>query len=251
MITVGDIYNYIDETSPFSSQTEWDNSGLTVGSLDREVKSVVICLDVTKYETELAKNTGSELIISHHPLIFHAIKSVASNSPVYDAVRNDINIISAHTNLDKAPGGVNDCLCGMLGVEYEKMPESVAEGFLNICKAPEFDSAEFARYVSDKLSAKVRYNKTSRIIKKVGVCSGSGADLLTDAARLGCDALLTGDASYHDFLLADEIGLSLFAAGHFETENIIVSRLKEKLSERFPSVIFIESDRISPIETEY
>ena len=246
-----DIYNYIDSFAPFSSQESWDNSGLLVGSFFNEVKKVLIALDISAYEIEKAKEINAQLIVSHHPVIFTAQKTFLDTSVVFEAARAGISLLCAHTNLDKATGGVNDTLCEKIGLKYEKMPPEIAEGFLNVGTTDrEYTSQEYAKHLSEKLGAAVRYSSCADAIRKVAVCSGSGADFFSCAKELGCDALVTGDASYHDFLDAKHSGIAIFAAGHFETEVIIAEKLQKMLSEKFNDTEFVVSDRTNPISTE-
>ena len=246
-----DIYNYIDSFAPFSSQAQWDNSGLLVGSFNSEVTKVLIALDVTAYEIEKAKEINAQLIVSHHPVIFSAQKTFLDKSVAFEAARSGISLLCAHTNLDKATGGVNDTLCEKIGLKYEKMPPEVADGFLNVGTTDnEYTAQEYAKLLVEKLGAAVRYSSCVNKIGKVAVCSGSGADFFACAKELGCDALVTGDASYHDFLDATHSGIAIFAAGHFETEVIIAEKLQKMLSEKFNDTEFVVSDRFNPISTE-
>ena len=249
-MTVKDVYDAIDSFAPFESQSEWDNAGILLGDPNREVTKAIVALDVTEYEIEAAKKAGAQLIISHHPAIFHPVKSVLACSVAYASISSGLSVISAHTNLDKAPGGVNDSLCEALGLTYSKVPSPAADGFLNICTVDgQMSTAEFAKLVSDRLSAAVSYSKGAETVHKIGVCSGAGAEFAEEARLLGCDAFLTGDASYHNFVNCVSLGISLFAAGHFETENIIVPALIKKLTEIFSEADFIPSERRSPIIT--
>lgn len=246
-MTVKDIYDFIDGIAPFSTQSAWDNSGLLVGNACAEVTGIVTCLDVTEYEIELAKKSGCNLIVSHHPVIFHPAKNVLAGDPVFMAVSSGIGIISAHTNLDKAVGGVNDTLCDNLGMKYEKCGAEIAEGFLNIGTIEGVDTpAQLATHISEKLGTAVRYSAASDRVNKIGVCSGSAAEMYEDALSVGCDAYITGDASYHQFLDAAHAGISMFAAGHFQTENAIAAVLAGKIGSAFSELEIIVSDRRCP-----
>ena len=249
-MTVKDVYNFIDTVAPFGTKAEWDNPGILVGDENAVVTKAVVSLDITAEEIAQAEKAGAQLIISHHPVIFRAQKSFLAGNVCYEAARKGIAAVCAHTNLDKAAGGVNDALCDALGMKYEKLPECCAEGFLNVGTIDGVTkAAELAAYISEKLGASVRYADAGIPVGKIGVCSGAGADEAVTAASCGCTAFITGDASYHDFLDAVQAGISLFAAGHYETEIIIVKRLVEKLSAEFPDVEFIPSERRSPVIT--
>lgn len=250
MTTVQDIFQFLDGIAPFQNQASWDNSGLLIGSAAACVTKVVVALDITREEIDLAVNCGAELIISHHPVLFHPVKNLTADSVLYKAARNGLNAICTHTNLDKAPGGVNDALCDALGMTYRKMPETLGEGFVNIGSVDGIhDAVGLASYISEKLGASVRYVDCGKDITLIGVCSGAGGDLTAEAAGCGCTAFITGDASYHDFLDALSAGISLFAAGHFETENLITDNLVKRLTAAFPGVSFLASSRKAPIKT--
>lgn len=248
-MTVADIYSFFDGFAPFAEKAEWDNSGLIVGDINRVVTKAVVALDITEEELSLAVKSGAQLIISHHPVIFHAQKDFIKGSIAFELAANSISALCAHTNLDKAPGGVNDALCEKLGLPYDKLPDA-ADGFLNVIYAENgYTPAEFAALLRDKLAACVRYCCASSEIKKIGVCSGAGSEFVPAAAQLSCDAFLTGDASYHNFLDAHSMGVSLFAAGHFETENIIIEALIKKLRANFKDIEFLASPRKNPVLT--
>ena len=230
MATVNEIYNFIDFFAPFNTQAEWDNSGLLVGDANAEVTKILFSLDCTDDVINQAIKTGANLIITHHPVIFKAVSSVLNDSLIYKLISNNINIICAHTNYDKADDGVNDLLCKEIGYnEFVKFGE-----FLNII---EFDkpisSNKLLNRVKKSLGGIVRFNSVNGNIDRIAVCSGSGSDFLSVAKESGCNAFLTGDASHHDFLDADEMGILLVAAGHFETENLAVLPLMKRIKNNF------------------
>lgn len=249
-MTVKDVYNFINTIAPFDAKAEWDNPGILVGDETAEVTKAVVALDVTMAELAQAKRVGAQLVIAHHPVIFRPQKAFLAGGVCYEAARLGIAAVCAHTNLDKAPGGVNDALCEALGMTYEKLPEEYAGGFLNVGMIPGITTADaLAAHIADKLRAAVRYADAGVPVGKIGVCSGAGADEFAEAKRAGCTAMVTGDASYHDFLDAKEAGVSLFAAGHYETEIVVVDALIQQLSAAFPEIAFIPSERANPIKT--
>lgn len=250
MINVGDVFSYIDGFAPFGTQASWDNSGVLLGESGTQIRKILVCLDLTLEAANFAAEHACDLIVSHHPVIFRAVKSIPDYSVLRPLIRNDISVISVHTNLDKCAGGVNDTLCGMLFDEYRKCGDAIAEGFLNVGR---FEDAlcpeDVASLLKQRLGGPVRYICGGPKVKNAAVCAGSGGELFKEAAALGCDALITGDANHHDFLDAVALGISLFAAGHYETEYPIVSVLGERLSIRFPEISVIEYPRIQTIKT--
>lgn len=231
MAIVRDIYNYIDSFAPFNTQAEWDNSGLLVGNENSVVNKIVFALDVTTDVIEQAKTVGADLIVTHHPVIFKPVSNVLNDSLIYKLIEKNMSIICAHTNYDKAIDGVNDILCCTVGADKI---EKIDDTFLNIATFENTSSTdEFAKHLKEKLNGAVRYNNLNKNISKIAVCSGSGSDYLSHAKELQCDALLTGDASHHSFLDANEMGIVLFACGHFETETIAIKPLLEKIENEF------------------
>ena len=247
MATVRDIYNYIDSFAPFNTRAEWDNSGLLVGNENSVLNKIFFALDVTSDVIEQAKNVGADLIVTHHPVIFKPVSNVLNDSLIYKLIENNMSIICAHTNYDKAIDGVNDILCCTVGADKI---EKIDDTFLNIATFNNtYSTDEFAKHLKEKLNGAVRYNNINKNINKVAVCSGSGSDYLSLAKELQCDALLTGDASHHAFLDANEMGIVLFACGHFETETIAIKPLLEKIENEFniECVLAVQSTPIMTI----
>ncbi len=231
MAIVKDIYNFIDSFAPFNTQEEWDNSGLLVGDQNQIVNKILFALDITTNVVNQAIDCGADLIITHHPLIFKPVTNVLSDTIIFKLIENKISIICAHTNYDKAVDGVNDVLCNAVGFDKFEKNDGTC---LNIGYFDNTVSTDcFLKDIKAILGGVVRHNSIEKNINKVAVCSGSGSDYLSLAKELNCDALLTGDASHHAFLDANEMDVLLLAAGHFETENIAIKPLLEKLQKEF------------------
>ena len=239
MVTARDVYDYLDTIAPFSTQLDFDNSGLLVGDETRAVQKIAVCLDVTPDTVAQAMDCGADLMVTHHPVIFKARRRLLPHDPAYQLVCAGIGVICCHTPLDMASGGVNDVLAARFSlsrveaVSTESLPvPMVRVGFL-----PEpMRAIELAATAAEQLSAKVRWCDGGRTIETLAVCGGSGGDLVADVASLGIDALVTGDAGYHDFLDAEELGVTLVAAGHFETESPVVPVLADRLRAQFPQI---------------
>lgn len=246
MATVRDIYNFIDKFAPFNIAEEWDNSGLLVGDENKIVNKILFALDCTEDVINQAVSFGVDLIVTHHPIIFKPISEISVDNLVYKLIKNNLSIICAHTNYDKAIDGVNDVLCKT--VEFNNVTK-IDNTCLNITELnTSMNSNEFAHFIKSKLNGVVRYNSVNKTVKKVAVCSGSGSDYLALAKELNCDALLTGDGSHHNFLDADEMNILLVCAGHFETENISIKPLADKIKGKFDIECVIAGQQ-SPIIT--
>ena len=249
MVTAGDIYTCIDGFAPFHSAMSFDNPGLLVGSFFTPVKTAVLSLDITPAVVRESVELGAQLIISHHPVIFDPIKRLDVNSVPYLLARHEITAICAHTNLDMAPGGVNDCLAERLQLrnvhmlkEYESsgLPEALMGETVR-----SYSPYEFAEFVKSVLHCdRLRYTNGGCPITRVGLCSGGGADLVYPAAQAGCQAFVTGESKHNILLDAENMGITLVDAGHFYTEDIVIQPLLNRLSQQFSSICFIKSKQM-------
>lgn len=245
MPTVFDFYEWIDKIAPFADCEEWDNCGLLVGEKNRTVNRVLVALDITSDLIDEAVKQNCDLTVTHHPIIFKSQKSFTEDNLAYRAAKNGISVICAHTSFDKAAGGVNDILCEAIGLQNVTV---CSDGLLRIGTCEAQSAEDFAKILKSALHGTVRCSDTEKQIHRVAVCSGSGSDFLYEAKQNGADALLTGDAGHHAFLNANEIGIALFAAGHFETEVIAAKVLAEKMQNAFPQTEILFSNQTSPIK---
>ena len=237
---VKDILNFLESKFPVSTACEFDNVGLLVGDGEREVKNAMVALDCDITAVNKAREAGAQLIITHHPVIFDGLKAVTAGSIVYELIKSGISVISMHTNLDIAEGGVTECLCEAIGLTDIK-PFTANDGFvIREAVCPISDAEKMALHIKESLGGGVRYVAGKTPINRVLVCSGSGGDFLADAINCGFDALITADVKHNVFIDAINNGISLFDAGHYASENVIVEPLAELLSEEFKSVKFIQ-----------
>jgi len=236
---VFDVLEFLEKQAPPELAADYDNVGLLVGDNRDVVTSIVVSLDCTDDTIDMAQKQGANLIVTHHPIIFHPLKSVTSDSTVYSLIKNNISVISMHTNLDAAEGGVNDTLCKILEINDIRGIAPIGNiGFqARIGSLPkDFDTDKLAIYIKEKLCGCIKYVGSSKRIKTVAVCSGSGADLLQCAALNGADALITADVKHSKFIEAESLDISLFDAGHFNTEDVIVDELCNKLLVSFKGI---------------
>lgn len=249
MSTVTHIYDAIDRLAPFWLTMDFDNTGILVGDRNREVSCALLALDCTPAVVEQAKQLGAQLIVTHHPVIFHPLKRVNEDAVVYQLIRSDIAVISAHTNLDIAQGGVNDALASAIGLRdcrgLELLNEQTGAWLGRIGTLPEPLSPEaFAAHIKACLNAaSVKFSAAPRVIRTVALCSGSGADCLDAAISAGADALLTSEVKQHEYLAAAAAGISIFDAGHFDTEDIVIEPLRDYLAKEIPDVHFFTTHR--------
>ena len=244
MVSAREIFTYIDSIAPFDTQMSFDNAGLLTGSMSAESQRVMVALDASVAVIREAAQAGAKILVTHHPVIFHPLRSLPSESPAFLAAKYDITIISAHTNLDIAPGGVNDTLAELLGVSVE---ERYAEDCVLVgsVESP-MSCREYARDIIERLGLTgLRYTDCGRPVKRVAVACGAGGDNVSLAEGLGADALVTGEIKHNYLVEALDRGVAVFDLGHFGSEAHIVPRLVKLLSERFPDTEWIraENDR--------
>ncbi len=248
MATVNDILAFLNERAPISTKLEWDNVGLLAGFSGREVKKILVALDITDDVVEEAAGKNTDLIVSHHPLFFE-LKRAADDDPqgrkVVKLIQNCISAICMHTNLDAAAGGVNDTLAGLLGLENTEiltvggiLPDGKPYGIgrygeLRVQKT----MSEFLPFVKQVLKANgLRYHDSGRPVKRVAVVGGSGGGDMMRAIKMGCDTFVTSDIKYNSFLDAKEHGLNLIDADHFCTENVACRPVAEWIKGKFENI---------------
>ena len=219
MMTVQQVFDFINERAPFETQLGFDNSGLLVGDPAQEVSGVHFALDLTHRVIDEAIANGVNLIVTHHPVMFSPIKRLVETdlqtTMLCRLIRANISLIAAHTNLDQAIGGCNDVLAEVIG-----LTDIVGEGFVRVGRlARPMAANELAAHISKVLGDVVRVmGDASTMLEKVGMCSGSGAEEWPVAAAMGAQAFLTGEVKHHIALEAADAGIVMFEAGHHATE---------------------------------
>ena len=245
MATVADILNFIESLAPDYMKMDWDNCGLLCGRKNKEVKKILVALDPFTNVIDEAIAEGADLMVTHHPLIFrNPLMAVNEDTPTGEAVltlmEHGIAAINAHTNLDLAPGGVNDVLAQTLGLEDIQIIDpqgDPAYGLLRCGTVSEQPLEKFLDTVKKNLHCDgLRYVNGGKSVRKVAVGGGSCADEMTDALNAGCDTFVTADVKYNQFRTAFDLGLNLIDAGHFHTENPVMPVVAAKLQAAFPSV---------------
>lgn len=256
MATVKDIYAFLDRKAPFSYQMSYDNSGFLVGRGETEVDRLMVSLDITGEVVNEALETGCQLIVSHHPVIFHPAKTITDGDPtgrvLLALTENRVAAICAHTNLDAAAGGVNDALAEKLGLqnivflcEEGRACDGTSYGIGRVGEVHGFnDARSFAAFVREALNAQgLRLEDAGKPVCKVAVGGGACGNMLSDAAALGCDTFVTADVKYNVFLDARAMGVNLIDAGHFSTEDVVCPVLARWLEGAFPQVEVFRSKR--------
>ncbi len=231
MLTVGQVYDQINGFAPFETCESWDNSGLLMGSRKTPVKAALCALDLSRAVFEEALEKGANLIVTHHPILFDGRKNLCEDdvngSLLCEMVRNHMALIAAHTNFDKAQGGVSDILAKWLDIGNVRPVEGDEEGYLRIGELGyPVELEKLVERAERQLRTKVRaYGNLHQKICKVAVCGGAGGEFARLAQAAGADAYVTGEMRYHDsFDLAQE-GFATLQCGHDATERIAVGQL--------------------------
>ncbi len=237
-----DIAGLIESFAPLSLQASWDNSGFVVGDSSREPRGVLLAVDVTPEVIDEALELGADMIITHHPIIFNPIKRLTSTTYVEQcverAIKSDIILYAAHTNLDSAPRGMSWYLAKELGVEsLEVLSTTSADsgvGFGVVGElAQQRPMVEYIEYVGKRLGCSVM--RHSHIVgqecRRVAICTGSGGSLLQEARDADVDLYITADLRYNDFMTPSGAFVVL-DVGHFESEYCAINILFDILSKK-------------------
>ncbi|MBR2471687.1 MAG: Nif3-like dinuclear metal center hexameric protein [Clostridia bacterium] len=251
------IIDKIESFAPLSMACEGDNPGLMFGKKDKEITKVLAALDVDLGVIREAKEKGADLILTHHPLMFDPLKQINENSPagkcLLELAEGNIALYSAHTNLDSAVGGLNDIFADKLGISgthpiaVTYTDENGTEYGIGRVGTLEKETtlAEFAKVVCtafDLPSTNFVGDGNSKI-KTVGLCSGSGADMLSYKLAEEADVFVTGDVKYSHARRFTDLGLNLIVAGHYETEICAMQVFKNILSSLPVEVVFSEANK--------
>ena len=241
-----DILNLLEEIAPSHSAEDWDNTGLQIGDLSQRIGQIFISLDPTLKAVKRASKNGAQLLLTHHPLIFKPLSHIVlENYPgnvVFEAAKQDLSILAAHTNLDMAEGGINDMLAELFHLKnVAVLEENEGPGNDGIGLGRIGDLAEpvplssMIQAVKSILGLKiVRFvGRKNRKIRRLAVVGGSGGDMVIMASNKGADLLLTGDITHHVALEAENLGLALIDGGHFETEKAAFMLFAERLRDFF------------------
>ncbi len=236
-VTVKEIANLLDELIPQHLAEDWDNVGLLLGRKNKQVKRIMLALDLTKDVVEQAVTKKADMIITHHPAIFKKLRRVVDSDWQQELIltlaEKGIAVYSAHTNLDCVSAGVNDVLAKLLKLEdIDALDSESGLGRIGIAKATSLE--EFAKQVKNVLKADyVTIGDAGKTVQRVAVCGGAGSDLIEIALAKGADTLVTGDVKYHSAQQAVFSGLNIIDAGHQPTELPVLDKLADRLSLRF------------------
>lgn len=233
-----EIRKVLEELAPFSCACEWDNPGLLAGRNDKEVKKILIAVDATDEVVEKAVKEGIDMLITHHPLIFRAVKKINDEDfitrRILKLIQHDISYYAMHTNFDSAPGCMADLSAERLGLEntevledmgsLERSGAEVPYGIGKIGQFPEKltikETAELVKKVFGLEFVTVYGMEENRKIQRIAVCPGSGGSVINIALAKGAEVLVTGDISHHEGIDAAARNMAVIDGGHYGLEHI-------------------------------
>ena len=241
-----DVMAAIEEFAPLCAQDSFDNSGLLVGDPQAEVCGILICLDITPEVLDEAIDLKVNMIVSHHPIIFHPLKSVTTASItqqiVAKAITAGIAMYACHTNLDSVNGGMSFKMGEILGVHdmeilvprESRLPEGIGYGVIGHLNEAE-EVMSFLWKVKDRFSCDViRHSVTcGQKVYRIALSSGSGASMIPAARAAGADLFISADFKYNDFF-PDVNPMVVADIGHFESEYCAIDLLFDIIRKKIP-----------------
>ena len=245
MTKLKDIFSIMEEIAPPRYASDWDSIGLQTGDPFAEAKGIMIALDPSVEAVEEAASKGLNLLITHHPLFFSEVKSIDLSKPigkiVKAAIKLDVAIFSAHTNLDATRGGVSDMLADTLGIKDLsplQATKNAEDELVGIGRIGTFTNRLSLADVVNSLKKQLNLDKVrvignmDKAIERVALCGGSGGSLIDDASQMKADLYISGDINYHRARDAEDLGLAIIDIGHFSSEKCLIDGLVKKLKEK-------------------
>ena len=259
-VKIQQVLSALERFAPLPLQEDWDNAGLQIGLTEAEVSGALLCLDVTETVIDEAMRKGCNLVVSHHPLLFRGLKQIADLNDVQRTVRmaikHDICIISMHTNLDNAPGGVNWKIAEHLGAQKiapgaESCASDAAKCPWVIATLPHpLDANAFIALVKERFHVACAHcnQLLQRPIRTVAICGGAGDFILDDAIAHKADAFITGEMHYHRYF-GHEQEIQICVIGHYESEQFTTEILNDIIRCDCPDVkTYIAETNTNPIK---
>ena len=240
---IKEIISLIEDYAPLKFQASFDNSGLLCGNPERELTSILLCIDVTEEVVKEAIDKGHNLIISHHPLIFSGLKHITPATYVercvIDAIRHDITIYAAHTNMDVVSNGVSGRMADKLDLYHRQILQPEGDpmdgngfGIIGELQQP-VESMAFLQQIKEIFRCdRLRYTTPhTPFMQRVAVCGGAGASFFKQALAGQADIYISGDFKYHDFFLTEN-RIMIADIGHYESEQFTKEIFYEILTKK-------------------
>jgi dinuclear metal center YbgI/SA1388 family protein len=246
-VKIKEVLCALEQFAPLPLQESWDNAGLQVGLTEAEVSGALLCLDVTEQIIEEAADKGCNLVVSHHPLLFRGLKTISDQTDVQrtvmKAIRKEICVVSMHTNMDNAYGGVNFKMAEKLKLKEIKFMSSKivgltesGSGIIATMESP-MAADDFILRIKNTFGVECAMcnELLRRPISRVALCGGAGDFLLDEAVANGADAFITGEMHYHQFF-GYEQRIQICIIGHYQSEQYTTEIFRDIISKNCPGV---------------
>ena len=237
---IKEVLSALERFAPLPLQEDWDNAGLQIGLTETEASGALLCLDVNEDIVDEAIAKGCNIIVSHHPLLFRGLKCISGadyvQRSVIKAIKHDICIVSMHTNMDNARGGVNFKIAEKIGLDdvrffAAKADEDAGSGVVGVLPSP-MNARDFIMLVKKAFGVECAMcnELLQRPVRKVAICGGAGDFLLQQAISEGADAFITGEMHYHVYF-GNEQKIQICVIGHYQSEQFTSEIFKSIISE--------------------
>ena len=256
MATIQNVCSFLDQFAPTRLAEDWDNVGLLAGDADSPANKIMTCLTITPASTAEAIERGADMIVSHHPLPFRALKRITTDQipsrMLWQLIRANVAIYSPHTGFDSAMSGINQMLADRIGLTDTQPLNPIVddEDGLGSGRVGTAEIGSFGELVEIckqqfGLSGLHVVGSTNNQIQKVAIACGSGGSFLGKAIAAGCDTFITGETTFHTCLEAESSGVNLLLLGHYSSERFAIEVLAEKLSSQFEQMEVWASEKES------
>ena len=244
---IQEVIDALERFAPLPLQESYDNAGLQIGLTEADVSGVLLCLDVTEEVLAEAVERGCNLVVSHHPLLFRGLKRISDQNLVARctryALKHDLAVYSAHTNLDNATDGVNFEIMKRLGGTFERFIEPKDGGGSGVVfTIPAEAPMDFLKRVKATFGVHTLMHNAGPDgkIRRVAVCGGAADEFLDGALALKCDAFLTGEMHYHVYF-GHEKEIWIGVLGHYESEQYTVQVMHRIIEKACPNLKIVET----------
>jgi dinuclear metal center YbgI/SA1388 family protein len=255
-IKLHDILSFLEKIYPSSLASSWDNVGLLIGDSTQNIKNIMTCLTLTSNVAHEAISSSVDLILSHHPLLFHKTQSITDQTVegkiILSLIQNQINVVSLHTRYDQAPEGINQTLAKLLELKNIENLQKISEkesaigvlGYLNHPKKTSDLGKKLIEFIDQDFFSSVLPNQ---IVRKIAIVCGSGGSLLDVALKNKCDLFITGEMSFHQCLKAEESKMSVLLLSHYGSEKFALKYLSKKVKENLDIQVFDSQEEKNPL----
>ena len=258
---IQNVCQFLESFAPLRLAEDWDNVGLIAGDRQRELKNVMTCLTITPETADEAVAKNVDLIVSHHPLPFRPVKRLTTdNVPselLWKLANAGVSVYSPHTAFDSAATGINQMIADKVGIENAQPLAPIIDDAAGL-GAGRYGRLASPVALSDFVAAiKTEFGlshlqcaaRGADQVSKVAIACGSGGSFLDKAVHVGCDAMITGEATFHTCLDAKAKGVALILLGHYSSERFAVEALAERLQKEFSELnVWPSADECDPIE---